>query len=89
MALVISDMLTKKEQREDYIMSVVNIYNAKVVQQTIYPNLAHKFAGDFYGLLLEMRVRRVNFGTVLRLNGLKASSDFDGTLYDIKVLDEG
>lgn len=88
MSLITSDKLTKEQHREDYIMSVVNVHRAKVTIREIYPNLAHKYAGDFYGLLLELNVRRVNFGTVLRLNGLKSSSDFNGMIYNVKVLDE-
>lgn len=88
MGLVISDGMSKKENRTDYIMSVVNVKRSRTLVQEIYPNLAHKFAGDFYGLLLSLNVRRVNFGTVLRLNGLKASDEFDGSKYNIILLDE-
>jgi len=50
------------------------------------PALSRKHRGDFYGLLDNMGIPPIIWSTVLELNGLKSTNDFDGSALTIKTI---
>jgi len=52
----------------------------------ISPVESRKFRGDFYGLLLAMGIPPIIWSTILELNGLKSTNDFDGVKQEIKTI---
>lgn len=51
-------------------------------------NEAHRYEGDFYGLMGFLGIKADFWWVNLRLNGLKANFDFDGTITTIKLVKE-
>ena len=54
--------------------------------QSVSPNMAARYAGDWRGLMMEMGVMPQMHWFNLRINGLNNSSDFDGSMQTVSVL---
>lgn len=55
----------------------------------IAPYLSLKYKGDFYGLLLELKIDRVAHYASLRINNLVNPFDYDGQENFIRVVNSG
>ena len=55
----------------------------------ITPYLSLKYRGDFYGLLLELKIDRIAHYASLRINGLTNPFDYDGQENFIRVVNAG
>ena len=55
----------------------------------IAPYLSLKYKGDFYGLLLELKIDRVAHYASLRINNLVNPFDYDGKENFIRVVNSG
>jgi len=71
-----------------YIRNAYSTLLAKNVIATanLTPALSRKYRGDFYGLLDNMGIPPIIWPTILELNGLKSTNDFDGVALTIKTI---
>ena len=87
MSLITSDVLTRDEREKAFRMSVVNLTANKFVDVEVSPSMALKYAGDFYGLLMELSIPREGYSTTLLANGLRSSDAYTGEKSTIKTID--
>lgn len=58
-------------------VTVINLTNVQCV----------KFQGDFYGLLVDLKIEKTYHYAILRVNNYLSASDFDGSVAQIVVPD--
>lgn len=52
---------------------------------SIDPNISNMYVGDFHGLLLHLGLLKKYLYYTTLLNGMRTSSEYDGTLTTIKI----
>ena len=68
---------------EDHLSLLINNKTTNR-SQTVDPNTAARFAGDWRGLMLALSVRPHLHWFNLRLNGLLSTSDFNGDMESVE-----
>ena len=86
MSLITTNVQSKAERRQQYIMSVMGMQRYTFAFVPVDATTAHKYAGDFHGLLYELRVPVRNHHLVTLANDLKSSGDYLGDKYQVKVI---
>lgn len=71
---------------EDHLNHIINTSTSYITNATIDPNTAARYAGDWSGLMIELGIFPYMHWYNLRLNGLMSSSDFDGTMLSVSLL---
>lgn len=64
-------------------------FHPKTYSISIDPGDAYKYIGDFFGLLTLQRVPTQHHWTVMRMNGLRASTDYNNDMLTILIPDAG
>ena len=68
--------------------SVISVISSNCVVRTVTGAAAHKYQGDFFGLLKHELYTPIEYwAPILLVNGYDSSSDYDGTRVDILIPD--
>ncbi len=73
---------------EDHLNYIINNQRSMIEARSVEPNVGARFAGDWRGLMIELGIFPKMHWFNLRLNGYISSSDYDGTVLSVSILNE-